>query len=449
MAVADATATQTPRAASSIASVDEARAALSAEWRAKNPQTDDDIADFYRTSDKLGADLDAWHTDPERRKWTDVLVHAARQLKAHGHVVAVDIGCGRGHDLIALRLAGITERYGVEPNEKLREFVQQDSLCVEDVALAPIERANIVSCFDVAEHVPNPEQWLTSWASRMQLGALLIETTATHDVGTPLHLSANRGWVPGRCLELLGFEPLDSRGRLTVWRRMKLAAEPRASVLLCAYRTCSIPTMASIGKLQLAGWRVYPRYGDGFIARSRAIVASQWYRETADDVFLMIDDDIIFEPSSANRLVELCRNGHDIIAAAYPVRDGGHLAVRGLKGDVDFAPGAPPVEMRYASTGFLAVHRKVLDKLIPTLPLCHANQPWAFWPLFDTFWIEDEAAGGHNYLSEDWAFIQRARDQGFRVWLDPTIKLGHLAQVEVNVVNMNLIDQAVQMEVPR
>ncbi len=39
-------------------------------------------------------------------------------------------------------------------------------------------------------------------------------------------------------------------------------------------------------------------------------------------------------------------------------------------------------------------------------------------------WKED----GHIYLSEDWAFCQRARDAGFDCWLDPSIRLGHMGQ---------------------
>jgi hypothetical protein len=367
----------------------------------------------------------------------------AVQTDAH---LAIDIGCGGGHDLAALHAQGIPELWGVEPNDLLRGKLPRAVHATTDVQDAPIEKADLLSCFDVLEHIPDPESWLASWAGRARLGAVLVETTATHDCGTPLHLPANRGWHPGRCLESLGYEVLDARGRLRVWQRTRVQVEPKASVLLCAYRACSIPTQTSIDKLIMRGWRYYPKWGDGFIARSRSIVTSAWYRETADDVFLMIDDDIVFEPWCAERLVDLCRNGHDIIHAAYPVRDGGHLAIRGLDRPIRFGPGEQPQEVKHVSTGFLAVHRKVLDAMIPTVPLCHANMPWSFWPIFNTFWVEDEAAGGHSLLSEDWAFVERARDLGFKVWLDPWIKLDHIAQIKVNVDNMDLIDKAVQME---
>jgi hypothetical protein len=36
-----------------------------------------------------------------------------------------------------------------------------------------------------------------------------------------------------------------------------------------------------------------------------------------------------------------------------------------------------------------------------------------------------ELKDGH-YVGEDYLFCDRAREQGFEVWIDPTIKLGHM-----------------------
>lgn len=420
-----------------------ARAALAAEWEAATPTSPEGVAAFYRTSRRLGAELDAWHATPERAAWTRIALHVAKQTES---LKALDVGCGAGHDLRALRAAGLAVR-GVEPNDALRADIAAAGVpCDADAADAPVEDADLLLCFDVLEHVPDPESWLASWASRVRLGAVLLETTATFDTGTPLHLPENRGWHPGRCLEGQGFEKIDERDRLRVWQRVRPAAEERASLLLCAYRACSIQTMMSVLELQKHGWRVTAKHSDGLISRARSTLVSRWWQETADDVFLMVDDDIVFEPAMAERIVALCRNGHDVVCAAYPVRDGGHLAIRGLGGGIEFGPDAPPVEIRYAATGFVAVHRRVVDALVPTLPLCHGNQPWAFRPLFAPFVIEDPPAGGHNYLSEDWAFCELARRAGFRVWLDPAIKLGHLSQVELNVVNMHAVHAALSGE---
>lgn len=432
------------------ASPENARAALAAEWERRAPQTASEVLEFYRTSELLGADLEAFHTDPMRQKWTEALIHVAtRDAKAN---LVIDIGCGAGHDLRALRAAGVPMVRGVEPNDKLSIRLGLDNFrvhtCIEN---ADIESADLISCFDVLEHIPDPESFLDQIASRAKLNAVLMETCATFDCGTPLHLRENRGWRTGRALERRGWEKIAEDGRLRVWQRMATENRVSTSLIVCTFRSVSMQTHRSIlqlltkDRMNTRGWR--EQYGgEAGINRARSIRASQWWADTADDVFLMLDDDIIFEPEDAERLVDLCRDGHDIIAAAYPVRDGGHLAVRVLDGaslDISFGPGAEPVEMRHVSTGFFAVHRRVLDALIPTLPLCHGNQPWAFWPLFDYRVVADEGAGGWNYLSEDYNFCELARDLGFKVWLDTQTKLKHLGVMPISYANMKAISEAI------
>lgn len=185
--------------------------------------------------------------------------------------------------------------------------------------------------------------------------------------------------------------------------------------------------------------------GEAGIQRARSFAASAWYRDTDEDVFMMLDDDITFEPEDAVRLVERCRSGdYDIIGAGYPFRDGSHIAVRTFPGDtrLGFGPDVPPHEVRHVATGFLAVHRRVLAAMVPTLPLCNSLTPGAFWPFFDFSIIEDPEAGGYSYLSEDYTFGERARALGFKVWLDRSIFLGHMGEVQLTVHNMAAIKAA-------
>ncbi len=158
----------------------------------------------------------------------------------------------------------------------------------------------------------------------------------------------------------------------------------------------------------------------------------------------MIDDDQEFSPGDAERLVTLCREGHDVIAAAYPVRDGTHLAIRTWSDEpVTFGDGTEPFEVRWAGTGFFAVHRKVLDAMIPTLELCFGAHSWAYWPLFEFMRVPDDHAGGINELSEDYGFCEKARALGFKVWCDPRIKLDHYGLVPISIRNMDRMKEAI------
>jgi SAM-dependent methyltransferase len=423
---------------------DEARSALAAEWASRAPRTADEVTAFYREcpGDLLAADLDNFHDFPERQRWTEALIHVAREQHA---ALVVDIGCGAGHDLAALAAALPADvmLYGVEPNAALRADIGRRHPIVDDVQYAPIEAADLLSCFDVLEHVPDPEAFLYGIATRAKVGAMFMETTATTDCGTPLHLEANRGWQPGRAFRRAGWECIDESGRMRVWQRFQADPIARTPIVVCANREVSVRTFDSVLRLMDTrtpefDWRP-GRAAESGLLRARSVWASKWYREYADDGFLMVDADIEFDPQDAEKVVRLGREKRSIAVAAYSVRDGGHLAIRGLDGDIAFGPNEPPAEIRFGATGFMYVHRDVLGAMIPTLPLCHASQPWALWPMFDFKVIPSEQNGDYEWLSEDWWFCERARQLGFKVWLDPSVTLTHWGHVPVTVRNMQAV----------
>lgn len=433
--------------------LDEARAALSQEWRQSNPTTPNEIHRFYRTAAGIANDLDAWHQTPERQLFTDMLVHVA---KGAGAQRIVDIGCGAGHDIIALKQAlPRADIQGVEPNALMRERLGAmflgDPRVVHDISTAPIDMADLLVCIDVLEHIPDPETFLGSIAQRAPLGCLLFETTPTHDHSTPLHLEANRGWHPGRVLERHGWTQVDNAdNRVRVWRRDEEVGRQTSSILLCSYRDIAVGAMQAVMRtVEGSGglWRFRVKNGDALIGRSRGIIVTKWWAETNDDVFLMLDSDIGYAPQDADHVVELCRSGLDIVAGAYPVHNGQHLSLRLLPdtGDsVQFGPDQPPLEIMYAATGFMAVHRRVIDAMVKTLPLTHAFEPWAFYNLFPQTVVPDPYVGGYSLLSEDWGHCQMARSLGFKVWLDRTVKLSHGSMVNVSVNNMAMVYEASQ-----
>lgn len=222
-------------------------------------------------------------------------------------------------------------------------------------------------------------------------------------------------------------------------------AEPiNASVLLCAWRNMVIETVECLMMLRDRGWAYSIVRGDALISRSRSRIVSNWYRFTEEDVFLMIDDDVVFEPRGAERVIQLAREKRGIAVAAYPVKDGGHLACRRFPGqEILFGPDSPPVEIIYPATGFMAVHRDVIKAMIeaktpegkPHFPLCDANGLSPMWPFFDPFTLTYEN-GQSEYLSEDYAFGEVARQLGFKVWLDPSVTLFHMGTFPYNVHNM-------------
>jgi len=92
----------------------------------------------------------------------------------------------------------------------------------------------------------------------------------------------------------------------------------------------------------------------------------------------------------------------------------------------------------------MACHRDVLDALIPTLPLCHASESWAFWPLFDTAIVP--MGQTLAYVSEDWGFSYKAREADFTIWMDPRVIATHLKEVGINMNNMAAMHAAITQQ---
>jgi hypothetical protein len=101
-----------------------------------------------------------------------------------------------------------------------------------------------------------------------------------------------------------------------------------------------------------------------------------------------------------------------------------------------FGPDRDPVEIVCAATGFLAFSRRALDAIAEKLPVVNANLETAYRAVFDFRTVENEATGGWEWLSEDYDFSLKAKAAGFPIWLDPSIVLGHQAEVELTIQNM-------------
>lgn len=237
----------------------------------------------------------------------------------------------------------------------------------------------------------------------------------------------------------------------------KQTAEERvvapATILLCAWRNIVVDTAECLIALRDRGWGYVIKRGDALITRQRAKVVSDWYRQTDEDVFLMIDDDVVFTEEHAAKVVQLARDTKSIACAAYVVKDGGHLACRRLPGqDILFGQDSsghdsPPVEILYPATGFMAVHRDVITAMIeaktaegiPVFPFCDAlGEDGAYWPFFDVFSIQWDNGRWEN-LSEDYAFGEQAQRLGFKVWLDPSVILYHMGTFPYNVRDMKRV----------
>lgn len=143
---------------------------------------------------------------------------------------------------------------------------------------------------------------------------------------------------------------------------------------------------------------------------------------------LWIDADTGFDADDVDRLRS---HPEPIVCGIYPKKGRRELAIHCLPDTpkIRFGPTGGLLEIRYAPTGFLLVRREVYDRLRTQLemPLCLAETGRPLYTFYAPLVIPDpNVEGGHWYLADDFAFCERARQCGFRILADTTIRLTHI-----------------------
>lgn len=203
----------------------------------------------------------------------------------------------------------------------------------------------------------------------------------------------------------------------------------KATIGMCVYQNVKPNTFINIIEVlrQDRHIKLDVEYDDALISRSRNLVSTR-FLQSKYQVLVFIDDDIYFLPEHFFRLVSLALNGYDIIGGFYPTRSGKSCASRLMPNTVVQMPikDSKPVEAEYVSTGFMAIHRKVFEKLVNEnkVKLAYGDREKfsdvdPYYPFFEADWYNDE------WLSEDWGFCKLAKNVGFKCWLAPDVFLGH------------------------
>lgn len=215
-------------------------------------------------------------------------------------------------------------------------------------------------------------------------------------------------------------------------------AKPSALIAACVYRYMEPRTLMCLEAALKTGRYALLRYfNDAQVDRARSMALSDFLRlYKTTDVMIFVDGDMMFSVDQMDRVVELAREKKSIAGGAYPVRRKHESwpACRSLEGDgaLTFGPDKPPHRMLYVGTGFMAVHRSVLETLSKTLPFCTIAMDQGFWPFCRPFEIQ-HPNGEWEYLPDDWAFCERVYEAGHECWLDMASDIGHLGQYEYHL----------------
>ena len=163
-----------------------------------------------------------------------------------------------------------------------------------------------------------------------------------------------------------------------------------------------------------------------------------------------IDSDIDFNPDSVDRLRAY---NLPITCGIYPRKGARAIAAQTMPGttQLGMGNGSGLVEIMYAATGFLHVRREVYTAIREKLklPLCNARFGRPMVPFFQPMVVpyrphpnalpEGEGTSGDKspqpegqaegwYLADDYSFCERARQCGYKIMADTSIRLWHIGE---------------------
>jgi predicted GH43/DUF377 family glycosyl hydrolase len=188
------------------------------------------------------------------------------------------------------------------------------------------------------------------------------------------------------------------------------------AILVPAFSSIDPDCDAALRELEKKGYHVFRSFGGSAIDQQRCIMATDALDNHEE--LIWIDADIGFDPGDVERLRS---HKESIVTGLVSMKGSGGVAARYIDGfQPKWGKDAGLHEIQYAGCGFLYTRRQVYkDMRLPTAYLKGRPVKPFFIPMLDT--VDNELV----YLAEDFAFCQRARAAGYRVYADTRLQLRH------------------------
>lgn len=204
----------------------------------------------------------------------------------------------------------------------------------------------------------------------------------------------------------------------------------RRCVVLVPYATHVEPACeVGLRRLEMAGYEVRRYASTAAVDRTRCEMATRALDDGFDEL-MWIDSDISFEDGAVDRL-----RAHDlpVVSAAYAKKGVQDFALEHLDATESFivGDGGGLYDVAHVGFGFVLVKRGVFENVQHhfSLPDCNVGAVRCV-PYFLPMVVAAQGGSGleYRYLSEDYAFCERARQTGHRIVVDSTIRLGHVGK---------------------
>lgn len=180
----------------------------------------------------------------------------------------------------------------------------------------------------------------------------------------------------------------------------------------------------SLRALERRGYAIRKLHGCSAVDAARNTLATRALDEGFDET-LWVDADVAFDADAVDRLRS---HGLPISSGIYPKKGFRELATGLLPGtpEVVFGDEGELIEILYAGAGFLHVRREVYESIRDrlALPTCNAWSDRRAIPFFMP--MIEQWGDRFAYLAEDYGFCRRARQCGFKIFADTSIRLWHI-----------------------
>ncbi|MBF8249504.1 MAG: ubiG [Candidatus Levybacteria bacterium] len=166
-----------------------------------NQQNKDEIVKWFKNNDKYVFELADVHSQNARKKISMTVIGIARKYKVKK---ILDYGCGIGEDSIEAARAGFMVTMADVPSKTL-DFAKWRAthlkLPVKTLVIkndSPIkEKYDAITCFEVLQHLCNPETIIKHLINHLNPHGLLIVTTRFNNPSYPMALKRNYKYEEG------------------------------------------------------------------------------------------------------------------------------------------------------------------------------------------------------------------------------------------------------------
>ena len=161
--------------------------------------------------------------------------------------------------------------------------------------------------------------------------------------------------------------------------------------------------------------------GCSIITMARNQLVHEFLKSDATEL-LFIDSDVIATPDDILRLMAQS-GGKDITTGAYPRRskDRNFFADLYFNETQDLEFDGSLMRVERAGTGFMLIQRHVLE----AMTAAHPERSYEFKDEIINGVFDFEIKNG-QYVGEDYLFCDRAREHGFKIYIDVDISLPHV-----------------------